>query len=65
MNGASVSKDKEIEKLAALNREPYEELERMKREHAEALDRIFQSPTFRLGYALSWPGRVLKGLFGT
>jgi Rps23 Pro-64 3,4-dihydroxylase Tpa1-like proline 4-hydroxylase len=58
-------KDKEIDKLAALNREPYEEIERMKREHSEALDRIFHSPTFRLGYALSWPGRVLKGLFGT
>ncbi len=58
-------KDKEIDKLAALNREPYEEIERMKREHSEALDRIFHSPTFRLGYALSWPGRALKGLFGT
>ena len=57
--------EKEIERLEALNREQYEEIEKLKREHAEALDRIFHSPTFRLGYVLSWPARVLKGLLGT
>ncbi len=57
--------EKEIEKLEALNREQHNEIEKMKREHAEALDRIFHSPTFRLGYVLSWPGRVLKELLGT
>lgn len=55
----------EIGKLVTLNRELREEIENLKRKHAEALYRVFHSPTFRLGYVLSWPARVLKGLFGT
>lgn len=58
-------KDKEIAKLVALSEEPHELLEKLEREHSEMLDRIFHSPTFRLGHALSWPLRVAKGLFGT
>ena len=55
----------EIGKMVTLNRELHEEVEKLKRKHADALSRIFRSPTFRLGYVLSWPARVLKGLFGT
>ena len=57
-------KDKEIAQLVALNERPHEELSRLEREHADMLERIFRSPTFRLGHALTWPLRVAKGLFG-
>ena len=55
----------EIGKMVTRNRELHEEIENLKRKHADAIYRIFRSPTFRLGYVLSWPARVLKGLFGT